>query len=248
MKIFAPSSNPLNSPDSFQERLHMYALAASAAGVGMLALAPPAGAEIIYKSANTHIGLNQVVSLDLNGDGAADFNLKDTWGVATGVLYAGAIWVEPTQTENAVMIRDNSSFATALRAGAPIGSDAKFTSSSRVPMVQGFHEYTNPPYKWGCYGPWKNKANRYLGLKFMISGEVHYGWARLTETCKKRENTALLSGYAYETIPNQSITAGRKKGKLEDESTGSGEFTPQSVPAPTPATLGALAKGAAGRR
>ena len=61
-------------------------------------------------------------------------------------------------------------------------------------------------------------ARGYLGLKFMINGEVHYGWARLNETCDKGNNSIRLTGYAYETIPNQGIKAGQKKEKLENES------------------------------
>jgi hypothetical protein len=28
-------------------------------------------------------------------------------------------------------------------------------------------------------GPWKNVLHRYLELKFIIKGKIHYGWARL---------------------------------------------------------------------
>ena len=237
----APSLKPINSPDSFQKHLHMYALAASAAGVSMLALASPAEAEIIYKSANTHIGLNQVVSFDLNGDGIVDFNFVDFWRNSTGGDSFGNLSVTYAQSGNAVMGTVGGRYASALRVGVPIGPNGKFSPSGL--MAWGFQQ-TTAPYKARCYGPWKSKANRYLGLKFMISGEAHYGWARLTETCKKGENTALLSGYAYETIPNQAITSGKKKGNLEDEGLTGSESTPQSVPVPTPASLGMLAGGA----
>jgi len=50
---------------------------------------------------------------------------------------------------------------------------------------------------------------RYLGLEFLINGEVHFGWARLTVTCKDLRVLATLSGYAYETVPNTPIIAGQ---------------------------------------
>ncbi len=59
-----------------------------------------------------------------------------------------------------------------------------------------------------CEGPWLNVKNRYLGLKFIIKGKDHFGWARLTTTGR----IALLTGYAYETIPNKPIIAGKTKG------------------------------------
>jgi hypothetical protein len=39
MKTVPPSSKPVNLRDSLHQHLHLYALAASAAGVSMLALA-----------------------------------------------------------------------------------------------------------------------------------------------------------------------------------------------------------------
>jgi hypothetical protein len=87
-------------------------------------------------------------------------------------------------------------------------------------------------FRYKCRGSWKNKQNRYLGLKFLISGEVHYGWARLSETCGWLDLEENLTGYAYETIPNQPIKAGQEQGTDE----------------PGPDSLGMLARGAAGRR
>ena len=59
--------------DSTHHQLNMYAVAAGAAGVGMLALAQPAEAKIVYTPANTPIRF--VVNLDLNNDGLPDFQL-----------------------------------------------------------------------------------------------------------------------------------------------------------------------------
>ena len=60
-------------------------------------------------------------------------------------------------------------------------------------------------------GRWDNVDNRYLGMKFTINGKVHYGWARLSVTNLKDKFriTATLTGYAYETIPNKPIKAGK---------------------------------------
>jgi hypothetical protein len=67
-------------------------------------------------------------------------------------------------------------------------------------------------------GPWANVHDRYLGLKFYIKGRVHYGWARLNVLIGggRHEQApsidATLTGFAYETIPNKSIAAGKTKG------------------------------------
>ena len=87
------------------------------------------------------------------------------------------------------------------------------------------------------YGQWANGGeglkNGYLGLKFLLNGKVHYGWARVSLTVKNNWfNTATLTGYAFETIPNKSIIIGKTQG-------------PDVIV--EPATLGHLAAGANAR-
>jgi hypothetical protein len=55
----------------------------------------------------------------------------------------------------------------------------------------------------------------YLGLKFTIKGQVHYGWARLGYISANHPAKAKLTGYAYETIPNKPIVAGKTHGRDE---------------------------------
>jgi hypothetical protein len=54
----------------------MYALAASAAGVGILALGQVAEAKIVYTPANVSINPQVPYKLDLNHHGIADFTLS----------------------------------------------------------------------------------------------------------------------------------------------------------------------------
>jgi hypothetical protein len=73
--------------------------------------------------------------------------------------------------------------------------------------------------------------NRYLGLRFIIKGETHFGWARLNVACNLgSKKIGLLTGYAYETIANKPIIAGKTKG-------------PDFITV-QPASLGQLARGA----
>jgi hypothetical protein len=61
-------------------------------------------------------------------------------------------------------------------------------------------------------GKWYNVENRYLGLKFETEGKAHYAWARLSVKGHAMSITATLTGYAYETLPNKLIIAGKTKG------------------------------------
>lgn len=69
-------------------------------------------------------------------------------------------------------------------------------------------------------GPWAGKGkgarDRYLGLKFVVHGKVHYGWARLSVRLghdrQLEDVSGTLTGYAYETVPNKPIIAGKTTG------------------------------------
>jgi hypothetical protein len=57
---------------------------------------------------------------------------------------------------------------------------------------------------------WQGLKNRYLGFRFAIKNKAHYGWARVSVSAWPF--AATLTGYAYETIPNKPIIAGKTKG------------------------------------
>ncbi len=248
------SSKPVNLSDSLYQHLHMYAVAASAAGVSLLATAQPSEAEIIYTPANKSIVENgPKVYLDLDGDGVRDFYIRATFTTTSfNTWVKGALAVVPHKGDMIMgyfSAGQSLHVAYALPAGAVIGSKGKFPRGRRV-MAYGGYQFAST-YNGFCEGPWVNKKNRYLGLKFNIAGQVHFGWARLTETCTKAghnhnggENTAVLTGYAYETIANKAIVAGQQQ--ENDESIGQPDPTSLMQPEQTPATLGALAKGARG--
>jgi hypothetical protein len=69
-----PTKTPANLSETVHQRLNMYALAAGASGVGLLALAPRADAKIIYTPA--HAKVNRLLPIDLNHDGVVDFYLN----------------------------------------------------------------------------------------------------------------------------------------------------------------------------
>ena len=83
--------------------------------------------------------------------------------------------------------------------GVPIGPGGNFLGGADIMATIG---------STGSGGLWANKTNRYMGLKFMINGSHHFGWARLTVV----HGTATITGYAYETIPNKPIIAGKTSG------------------------------------
>jgi hypothetical protein len=68
MKASPRPRKTANLSESIQQQLSMYALAASAAGVGALCIAKPAEARIVYTPAHVAIKANDgLFQFDLNG-------------------------------------------------------------------------------------------------------------------------------------------------------------------------------------
>ncbi len=226
-------SKQVHVRDSLYQHLNIYALAASAAAVSMLAPARTSEAEIIYTPANLGMGGGQsgTYILDLNGDGTTDFTFMASWINSASQAW-GELAVAPSHAGNAVAEAANAGPA-ALQFGARIGPQTKRWGSypDAFPLVGG--HWSSEPFRWRCYGPWKNEENRYLGLKFLIGGEVQYGWAQLNTSCDEGIYEAVLTSYAYETIPNQSLKAGQ-----EEDQTG-----PYGVVHPTALNFGQIAVG-----
>jgi hypothetical protein len=223
---------PAILPGSVHQRLSMYALAASAAGVGALALAQPAEARIVYKATHVVVGRNGRYKLDLNHDKIADFILVNTYGCNTDycVDALSAIAAEGNGVEGAKGFL-SIPYAFALQRGALIGPHQPFSGQLMASSQSG----------QGTLGRWLNVTNHYLGLKFKIKGKIHYGWARLTvQVPGGALIKATLTGYAYETIAGKSIIAGKTKGPDEIGRESDASFT---APTPRSASLGLLALG-----
>jgi hypothetical protein len=211
-----------------------YATAASAVGVALLATAPTAEAEIIYTKAHVTVGrgVTSHYHLDLNHDHIGDFSI----GFCSCEPHGTALSISSMRgVGNMVIVAPGHPYsAAALKAGAPIGPKQSF-QPLEIRMA------TTGSYFYGPYsgGPWAHVSDRYLGLKFVINGEFHYGWARMT--VGKGFNPTLLTGYAYETIPNKPLKAGQTSETPDADETENP--ISWSLPAQGP-SLGMVAHGA----
>jgi hypothetical protein len=202
-------------------RLSSYAVAACAAGVGMLPLAPPAKADIIYTPANQRLGTESSLSIDLNHDGVWDLGIENevnsyTSGRSNMVFAFG-------QARGDGVLLEKLNDAAALRSGVRIGTGDAFSLVGF--MATRWKSYLG---RGGTAGNWVNVTDRYLGLEFEIAGQEHYGWARFDVTNGPDISIdAVLTGYAYNTVPNQGLLAGQGQ-------------------TPEPGTLGLLALGSLG--
>jgi len=241
-----PTTTPrINS--AIEKKLLGYAALATAAGVGALALAQPSEAEVIYTPTNQKIA-GASLYLDLNGDGINDFFFQPRSSagghVKTFSTRSGAAMIlYPVAKTNQVW-GSVGGLVSALPPKVVLSKKGKFGNN----LVMGGVSAQNggsPSYD----GPWAPAGgsikNGYIGLKFVIAGQIHYGWARLSVRMRvPREGGlhAVLTGYAYETVANKPILTGQTKGAEVAQE----QKQMQKNVQPQPATLGRLAQGATG--
>ena len=219
------SRKPSTLSEPLHHRLNAYALAASAAGVGVLALAQPADAKVVYTKAHIRIAVNSTYDLSLNNNGATDFSFSNT-AATRGYKFGAGLLVRPALRSDMVWVSTFVSgyhFAGALNRGQEIGPNPKFTAGWQAVALLGSNIASN--------GPWCEGGAHYLGVKFGLNEPAasHFGWVRMNVVCD-HDASALITGYAYETIPNKPIIAGKTKGP--------------DVITVQPASLGHLANGA----
>jgi hypothetical protein len=244
---------PVRLGAGLEKSLSAYASAAAAAGVSLLTLASSASAKIVYTPTDTPIPEKGYVSLDLNHDGVADFIIVNSYNISC--CGAGALWVSvgcalrttgpvsPPKGEtcnyltNQIWGRGMASgrFASALPAGFKVRANKWYFQAAKYPFFAVMGAIGAGAYgqSSNSEGQWLYAKDRYLGLQFVIKGQVHYGWARFTVTFPPQPSfgiLAILTGYAYETEANTPIITGKIKGP--------------DVITLDPATLGHLAAGA----
>jgi hypothetical protein len=237
---------------STSRRLNAYALAASAAGVSLLALTQASEAEIVYTPVDEIINRSAVYHIDLNNDGIVDFTIIDHGFGRTGAFSSvQSLFVRraPFNRVNCAYPSCLSTFiyAAALRRGSEIGPPQEHGWLPEHGQMAVDGRLDNKSY---FFGPWVHATDRYLGLRFQIDGQNHFGWARISVIFvgKYPNQTfeAHLTGYAYETVANQPIEAGETgsgdgadalpETSLPDRNSGMAQF----------ASLGTLALGADG--
>jgi len=216
-------------------RVKAYVLAAGAIAAGFLS-GKPADAEIVYTPVDVSTSFG-VIQLDLNNDGVYDFILLDHSFIPNGtrnLLAIRRLVIGGSASAGAITKSDE---ADMLQSGETIGSSRTFVNvhDPRL-LMAGAKEVYGGSTGTCCfegYGNWENVTKRYLGLKFQINGETHYGWVRASVKTSGFSVPWYLkikvTGYAYETNPNQSIIAGDTGNEKAD--------------AKADGTLGALALG-----
>jgi len=205
----SPARSAARLPEHLNAYLNQYALAASAAGVGLVALTMPAEAKIVYTPTHKYIeGKGSTLSIDLNNNGTVDFQLGIS-GSSKGELLAAWGYTSGAR----VYTSRGESQAAAFPAGVRIGGNRAVQKPPKGGDIMEWVSCLKSGVSCRSGGNWLDVRRKYLGLAFNIQGKTHYGWARLNASISQQYGVrALLTGYAYETVPGKAIVTGKTKG------------------------------------
>ena len=163
-----------------------------------------ASAEVVYTSTYVTLSGNGMLPI-----GKLGITIVASGGsticAGTGYGSYGSVYAVPASGDGMVA---SSNYVLALTGGVLIGRSSSFYYAEGL-MAQ-YSTCLWPPHV--NLGAWLDVTNRYLGFKFQLNGQSHYGWARLSVTAGKFGPVVTLTGYAYETIAGHAIYAGQTSG------------------------------------
>jgi hypothetical protein len=229
-------------PETLARLLNSYALAATAAGVSVLACSQAAEAKVVTKHIGTHLEGNSFYFFNPAGQNVA-FDVNASFLNHGPTSFWNRVFLQ-AQTSGAFFVTGPQELPAALRTGSEIGPGRRF---AKGPSYGGLL-FTYGNYGGGTEnhhkGNFKFDKIEFVGFKFSISGKEHFGWLRLRITVDGVFTSTDLIDYGYETIPGKAIKAGQTKelteSKVEEPSAPLGASTPE------PASLGLLALGSTG--
>ena len=213
----APDSQALT-----ERRWVAYALGA----LGVAALTPSSSASIVYTKVNVTIS-EGVIPIDLDQDGKTDFKLHNYWAGTSSSVQVITIKGNTSDSVAAVIGHKKTIFEEA--SPVPLNYSIGSGVSKQFVNLKSNHAYIGGGI-----------TNQFLGLRFSINGQTHYGWARITTKGHGFQfATIQLTGFAYETTPNTAILAG-------DRGPGAKQAEVEAVPGESGPSLAMLSLGAPG--
>ncbi|MBL7882690.1 MAG: T9SS type A sorting domain-containing protein [Bacteroidia bacterium] len=177
----------------------------------LIAAGSTADAQIVYTNVNPDVTLTlagtATYNLDLDNGGVIDFILatgSDTYmyNGTFPVPYNYAIVAPNPVTTNAISgDADNNAIAHSLN--DPIDNNLTWNDQSVSPIQ--YLGVTIPLISY-TVGNFPGTTDKYIGFKFDLAGQTHYGWARVDVSALS--NQIVLKDYAYDATPNTPIPAG----------------------------------------
>ncbi|GLB48595.1 hypothetical protein [Neptunitalea lumnitzerae] len=190
----------------FAKKILNYGTIATVMGVTI-----DASGQIEYTDVNPDFGGSEVIyELDLNNDNQVDFTVVHTISSGENVLYFDTKSPGAEVMGEVYKISEKDDYGFAL--GLDNGDVISYRQKTWLKGTDGI--LLNSASCYSGFSNWCGVEDKYVGLRFKIDGNVHYGWARLDVSLSGAK--WVIKDYAYNTEPNASIRAGEKEERAID--------------------------------
>jgi hypothetical protein len=160
-------------------------------------------------------GINSDYALDLNNDGTDDFQITQSqpYSYPSFSFLVNRLAIRPLDAANETLV-DNPS-AGAYAYPFALDSGGVISSGQATWNNNGFGSSSFQSLNWAStyYGSLYNDGNfvgvadKFIGLRFNISGQTHYGWVRLDVSADA--TVWAVKDYAYNSVAGEPINAGQ---------------------------------------
>jgi len=170
---------------------------------------------IIYTQFNQELSYNKFLTIDADGDGNNDFYFTSVL-----IYYDGQshmyLMASPVSKNGGMLQLDdrqelvtNGMWAKPHDAGTEIGPNTGANTIWSNFMIKGVAlDVAESSARIKSFdGLWVGKQDKYLALRIRINNAYHYGWVRISHSAN--EERMVLTGYAYNTVPGETIKAGQ---------------------------------------
>ena len=181
----------LNS--SLTKKLSAYSSVACAS----LLISNSASAKVVYTDIPDHTqAINPIYELDIDGNGTKEFNIRfiSSYGV-----------VDINDLNNNKVLIKTGSICYSFPVPYALNNDQEISINAPTGISWGAGNH-NPLNCQGACGLFIDKSEKFVGVKFERSGNIHYGWVRLSVNQDGSQYT--VHDYAYEDVAGAPITSG----------------------------------------
>ncbi len=189
--------------------------------IALSAIAADASSQVIYTDIRdtTLINNGDFFDIDLNNDGINDLTInltKTIYSTTSGSynIYVNYKSIDASAASNnqvnvvlntsysineAVAFSNNQSINNSANSWSPYGYIGAYATGSIITPYST--SYLNL-----SIGQFPGQGDRFLGVRFRIGANTHYGWVRLD--ISSTSDTAIIKDFAFDTTANAPILAG----------------------------------------
>lgn len=153
--------------------------------------------QIIYTDVNPDSAVTSQYQLDLNNDGTSEFIIKVVTEGGIKIVKAEGVSLQDSLAGFYGGFPSVVGYPYAMSSDMSIGVANSWVDKG---VLGGDHSLIMEDAKWNV------GQNRYLGLRFKIGDDVHYGWARLRMETGYTAFT--IREYAYNATVGEAINSG----------------------------------------